>query len=150
MKNFNKVFILILIPIITMMGCKDGNLDKEQDIHIGRNEQIDINDIEAQKIMDDFLDMIEPETTAVELGKFIRENISHVNKDQAEEMIKWLIIYQTEMINEFNEKIYKPVYLETLNNMEWVLDENKIQKIENEEIKQEYERLIHGFLTIVR
>lgn len=149
-KNFNKVFILILIPIITMMGCKDGNLDKEQDIHIDRNEQIDINDIEAQKIMDDFLDMIEPETTAVELGKFIRENISHVNKDQAEEMIKWLIIYQTEMINEFNEKIYKSQYLETLNNMDWVLDESKMGKIENEEIKKGYESLIDGFLTIVR
>ncbi|NLM03652.1 MAG: DUF4163 domain-containing protein, partial [Clostridiales bacterium] len=62
----------------------------------------------------------------------------------------WLIIYQTEMINEFNEKIYKSQYLETLNNMDWVLDESKMGKIENEEIKKGYESLIDGFLTIVR
>jgi len=154
MKRANKVAIIILIILITATGCKNMDLENKEDPNIDEDGQTngeDVNVTEEQKVMNKFLDMINPETTADDLGAYIRENISYVNEKHAEEMIQWLTIYQTEAINEFNEKISEPSYLDVLiEDMEWVLDESKIENIENKEVKQDYQNLIDGYLTIVR
>lgn len=165
MKKFKGVLIIILVLVLMATGCQDnkknnnsGNFIGDEDIVDGEVEdKIDENqegkdeeDLEI-KIMDTFLDMIEPETAANELAAYIRANIQYVDSKDAESMIEYLLIYQTEIIDNFNNQIYEEAYMQALNSdMEGVLDREKIDNILDESIRSDYQELIDSILTIRR
>lgn len=156
MKKNIRISIIIFILIISVTGCKgivendteDENTDAEV-IETDSNKNID--KVESKKIMDDFLDIINPDTSAMDIVDYIKNNIQYVEEESAETMIQWLLIYQTEIMDNFYDKIYEIGYLEALNDdMDGILDESKIDNIKDIEIRTQYENLYEGLLTIER
>lgn len=162
MKKLKRIFIIILLMIVVATGCKDNkededkaNLDKNSDMledEIGNPIDKEENkEDKAIKTMDAFSYMIKPQTNASELADYIKANIQYVNREDAEKMIEYLLIYQTEIIDDFNNKIYEDGYLEALNlGMNGELDEAKLDNISDESIKADYKELIDSILTIRR
>lgn len=142
------ISIIILIIVLSSVACKNIKPPIVEDAN--KNPDI-VEENKDQKVMDEFLEMIIPENNAADLGIFIRNNIDKVSCDEAEEMLQWLIIYQTEITEEFIEKIYTFEYMEALNeDMEGVLDKDKIKNISDEGIRKDYQKIIDGFMTIIR
>lgn len=101
--------------------------------------------------MDNFMKLIKPQTDASEIGEYIRENIKDVDASSSEKMIEYLIIYQTETIDDFNEKLDSLEYTEALNkDMGGDLESGRIKNISNERVKKDYQNLIDSFLTVKR
>lgn len=146
MKKFNKILIIILLMSITIIGCKPTKPIKDDSGVIEHD-----GTLEGKKTMTRFLELIQPENKASDLGLYIKENIEYVNEIDAEEMMNWLLIYQTEITNNFNYKLSYPEYLEALDvNMNGILDETEIHNIEDEKIREDYQGLVDGFMTIRR
>lgn len=156
-----KKTIIILLILLGITGCSQNNKEPEVenkkeyikpvDEEVEAVEEEASSNIGEEEIMEEFLNMINPYTSARDLGEYIEEKIEYVGQENAEEMLKWLVIYQTEIIDDFNRKIYEPGYLEALNeNMDGVLDSRKINNIEDEEIRSDYQNLVDSFLTIVK
>lgn len=138
MKKINKFLILILLISITAVGCK-------------KIEPVEDEIPKDNSTMVTFFEMIKAKNKASDLGVFIKENIDKVDKSDGDEMIKQLLVYQKETIEDFNDKITEPEYLEALNvNMNGILDETEIDNIKDEKIREDYKELIDGFMTIKR
>ena len=142
-KKISKFLTITLLISITALGCKIRKpIDDE-------NKNPDL--VEEEKTMATFLELIKAESKASDLGFYIRDNIKYVDENDADEMINWLLIYQTETINDLNFKISSPEYLEALNvNMNGILDKTEIDTIKDEKVRGDYQELIDGFMTIKR
>lgn len=151
MKNSKKFLAIILVTSVFALGCTDTNNNPSKDIV---KEEIDTEtetNTDETKIMGDFMKLIKPETNAGDIGKYIRDNINQVSKPNSEKMLEYLMIYQTEIIEDFNEKLGRTDYIEALNkDMGGELESSRIKNISDEQIKQDYQNLIDGFLTIRR
>lgn len=90
--------------------------------------------------MDGFLEILTPETTTAELKAYMEENIQHVSKEEAEEMLEFLLIYQTEIIEDFmiTEAFFDQAYEG--------MDESAIESILDETIKADYKLLFDSSL----
>lgn len=160
MKYLKIMFIIMLVISIMLTGCKNSGKEpvKEEDIkqdsEVGEDKNTNdenTDDINEKEVMDEFLEMINLDTNAADLGNYIRNHIKDVNQYDVEKMIEWLVIYQTELIDDFNKNTYESGYMEALNeDMGGVLDKTKVGNISNEAIRREYQKLIDGFLTIIR
>ena len=149
MKKISKLLVIILLISITAIGCKTTKPieDENNDPDIVEDEE----KLEEERTMKAFLELIKAESKASDLGFYIRENIKYADENDADEMIHWLLIYQTEIINDLNFKISNSEYLDALNvNMNGILDETEIDSIENEKVRADYQELINGFMTIKR
>lgn len=149
MNKLKKLSILLIVMSVFTTACdKEDKIEEKPQLEEKPN--IDTSE-EEKKIMEDFKNLIKPQTNSVEIGNYIRENIGSVSKENAEEMIKYLLIYQTETMEDFNNKIYETEYLSALNeDMGGILDKDKINNIKDEKVRQEYRALVDGFMTIVR
>lgn len=155
MKNSKKLLSIIVLVSILSVGCTVRDKEpKKQETNrdIDDRTSVDKNGNESQsKVMTNFMKLIKPESKASDLGNYIRDNIKGVNQVDVEKMIEYLIIYQTEVIDDFNEKLYKTEYLQGLNkDMNGKLDSSKIKDVSNEKVKSDYQSLVDGFLTIRR
>jgi len=95
--------------------------------------------------------LLTADTTAADLGNYIKDHIEDVSTQEAEEMIQWLIIYQTDLYQHYLYNAYESPYLDALNDtLGGVLDPTKINAIENDTVRATYQNLSDGFMTIVR
>lgn len=92
-----------------------------------------------------------PETTAADIGMYIRDNIAQATPDEAEEMLFWLMVYQTQTKISLDSQLYEEAYIRALNEtMEGVLDPDKVKLIKDPVVKKDFQSLVDGFMTIVR
>ncbi|MEA3422828.1 MAG: hypothetical protein U9Q80_03350, partial [Bacillota bacterium] len=106
--------------------------------------------IEESHILDEFNELLSS-GKADDLGKFIDENIEKADKTEAEYMIEMLVVYQSELINDMNMKIYNVDYMNALNvDMGGALSRDRIDNIKDEAIRKEFQGLVDAKLTIVR
>ena len=146
MSKINKFLIIILLISIATIGYKN-----KKPIDNGSDTVVDEEIPEQEKTMGSFFELIKPENKSSDLGLFIKDNIDKVDKTDGDEMIHWLLVYQTEIINDLNYKIMNPEYLEALNeNMNGILDKAEIDSIEDEKVREDFQELIDGFMTIRR
>ncbi len=147
MKNSKRLLTIIIIVSVFILGCtkQDKSSSKEvTDVNANTNAS-------ESKIMNGFMKLIKPNSTASDIGKYIKDNIKDANESDAQKMIEYLMIYQTEVKDDFSEKMGKSEYLEALNkDMGGVLDASKIKNISDKDIRADYQSLIDGFMTIVR
>ena len=161
MKNFKKIISVLVvsssISLITI-GCTQTNTVPKKDSEIpnetpkdeGKVDNVENGETESD-VMKGFLKLIKPESTASELGLYIKDNIKDVSKTDADKMIEWLLIYQTEATEDFNNKIMVDDYLNILNeDLGGTLDPEKIKTIKDESKRAEYKSLVDGLMTIVR
>ena len=149
MKNSKKLLAIIVATSVLTLGCTETSTNPSKDI-VKEETDTGTNKNET-KIMDDFMKLIKPETNASDIGNYIRDNIKLVSKSNSEKMIEYLMIYQTEIIEDFNEKMGRTDYIEALNkDMGGELEASRIKNISDEEVKQDYQNLIDGYLTIRR
>lgn len=150
MEKINKFLIIILLVSTTIIGCTKNKTNLE-DENTSQDTLVDEERPEGEKVMRSFFELIKAENKASDLGVFIKKNIEQVDKSDGDEMIQWLLIYQTEIINDLNYKITDPEYLNALNeNMNGILDEAEIHSIEDEKVRRDYQELIDGLMTIRR
>jgi hypothetical protein len=135
-----------------MTGCsKEPVKIQEPELPVVEEPVVEEPVVEEPSVMEVFEALLVPETDAGDLGRFIAMHISETEKDQAEEMIEWLVIYQTQMIEKMNRIIYEEAYMTALNhNMEGVLTPNLVDTIEDAQIRLDFQDLIDANLTIVR
>ncbi len=102
-------------------------------------------------LMDNFQALVTPESNAGDLGLFIRDHIGLATPEEAELMIQWLLIYQSEPILRINDVIYTEAYANPLYDvMGGIIDPEKIADIEDETVRSDYQALVDGFMTLVR
>ncbi len=166
MKKLSKIFLMVLFILIFAIGCKNVDVEgpntneevnggssetgKEDQEEESKEEENEVEEEGENPLMDAFLDLIKPWMTASDLGLYIRDNIGEVNEEDGEEMLKWLLVYQTEMIHEYYKVIFESEYIDALDQMEWVLDEDHLGRLENKEMEDFFKALIDGYLTIIR
>lgn len=148
-----KIGIIVIILLLILTGCSNKTeiekpiIDEVVDVET----PVDVEPVvEINPIIEEFDGML-PFIKANEIGKFIDENIKLVDKVDAEYMIEMLVIYQSELINDMNMKIYNDDYMNALNiDMGGVINPDLIKNIENETIRKEFQILIDAKLKTVR
>lgn len=161
MRRRYRFLIIFTLVLILSVSCKDVKPEQPGDISNGVEDEGGANggvgEVEdnenprAEEIMGEFLDLFEAKNDAADLGIYIRENIKDVEKDDAEKMIGLLLVSQTEIIDGFIEKLFAPEYLRALNeDMGGILDKNKLEDIQDENVRKDYKKLVDGFMTIIR
>jgi hypothetical protein len=138
----------MIILLLTITGCS-----KEIEVEQPIIEEVPIVEepiIEESHIIDEFNELLSF-GKADDLGKFIDKNIEMVDKAEAEYMIEMLVVYQSELINDMNMKIYAIDYMNALNeDMGGVLNPDLINNIKDETIRKEFQVLVDAKLKIVR
>jgi hypothetical protein len=152
-------WIAILAIMLILSGCKQTPVEENPS---EPDEPTVVEPVEEEPepiveepveslIIEEFSELLTGESNAADLGNFITIHISEVNPEEAEMMIEWLVIYQTELIHMMNGQIYQNSYMDVLNNdLGGVLDPTKIDQIADEQIREEFQDLIDAYLTIVR
>lgn len=103
------------------------------------------------KVMADFMMLISPSSSSGDLGLYMKEHLKEATPEDAEMMLQWLLIYQTETKEFFNNNIYTEPYFEALNiTMGGVVTPEKINDIEDDDVRQHYQTVVDGFMTVVR
>ena len=89
---------------------------------------------------------------SVTVAQYFNENIQQATPDEADQMLDWLIQMQSGLIQTSHEGLlYEPEYLDALNEtMNGILDPDKVDLIENQEVKAFYHSLLDSDLTLVR
>ena len=107
---------------------------------------------EAQPaMMDDFQTLLTQTSHAGDLGLFIKDNIADASTEDAELMLQWLFIYQSELILKINDLIYTEAYANPLYDvMGGILDPEKVVDIEDPTVRNDYQALVDGYMTLVR
>ena len=151
MKRTNrKLFIIILLMlVINSAGCsnaKDEVGDSEpvaqaQGI-ISDNQPITEANKQVSPEMSAFLKILTPDATTAVLKRYIDENIQSVSKQEAEKMIEYLLIYQTETIADFSitEGYFDNVYDD--------MNQSVIDSISDKELKAGYKELLDSSLIL--
>lgn len=102
-------------------------------------------------LLDNFNTLLTQDTHAGDLGLFIRENIGDASPEEAEFMLKWLLIYQSELILKINDVIFTEAYANPLHqDMGGMINPELINNIQDVEIRADYQALVDGFMTLVR
>lgn len=151
------IVIFVTILIFTITACHVGekkvveakltkNLqDKTLQAKTNTAPPIDVisnKDQEIELEMNAFSQLITPEATTADLKAYIDENLEYLNPHEIEEALEFILIYQTETMDDFiiTEEIYNEQYKD--------LNQSLIDKISNEQIKAQYKLLLDSFLRI--
>lgn len=156
-KHFKKLMLILVIMLIFLVpACnKTEKIPVQAEVveeikeegsasHFDKDLPIDPSPDSEEKIspeMDGFLKILTPETTTARLKAYMEENIQYVSKEEAEEMLEFLLIYQTETIADFliTEGFFDQVYED--------MDESAIESNLDEKIKADYKLLSDSSLT---
>ena len=177
-KSFIALAAVLLMLSIMTTGCSntsqtsvnDGEDKKKEPVETTEKESIEtaeaepVESLEAEptessqekplpktraKIIDPFLAQFPPDATAADLGNYIKDNIVSASKEEADNMMAWLMIYQDDMVPILNEKLWEDEYYNIIiNDMNGALDKSKIDNIQNDEIRAYFVSVINSFLTI--
>lgn len=102
-------------------------------------------------MMDNFQALLTETSTAADLGLFIKEHITEASPEEAELMLQWLLIYQSEPILKINDLIYTEEYANPLYDvMGGIIDPDKVADIEDVTVRNDFQALIDGYMTLVR
>lgn len=104
-----------------------------------------------ESLMDRFEALLVPSSNAGDLGLFIKEYGQEATPEEAQIMLEWLIIYQSDLILKINDLIYTEAYANPLYDvMGGMLDPSKVSDIEDPQVREDYQTLVDGYLTLVR
>lgn len=103
-------------------------------------------------LVDALNEMLEQENAgAAEIGRFISEHAATASPVEMEGMIEKLVLYQAELADDINQKIYTEAYMKALNEtMGGVLTPDKVADIEDEEAREDFQNLVDAFMKVVR
>lgn len=113
-------------------------------------------DKELEKVNDksDFLkgfdQYLTPDSSAEVLAAFIDQYGHEATPKEAEYIVENLMLYQTDYIDRSQGLLTLPAYLEALNAMDWQISKEKINEIEDEEVRTFFHHLNDSFLTLSR
>lgn len=153
-KNFKMLCVMIsIILIITITACSGSKNEvvgtdsvkkiNEQalDDKSGADLVADSNE-DVNPELNTFLKIITPDTTTADLKSYIKENIQYVSQEEAEKMIEFLLIYQTETIDDFmiTEEFFDKIYDD--------MNESVIESIQDDKLKAAYKLLLDSSLII--
>ncbi len=130
--------ILTVLLILPMAGCSKGGTDvppvPEEDA--------------ALKTVTAFLDS---DPSVSEIGAYIRIPPLPITGEIGDMLLERLILTQFDTMESMNRKIYDEPYMTALNvAMGGILDGTKISTITNETVKNDFQEVFDGFMTIVR
>ncbi|NMA49504.1 MAG: hypothetical protein GX947_07020 [Tissierellia bacterium] len=161
MKKLKKLFLIVLILLVIVVGCTntaEESVIKENDLKEGTietpaKEAVKVEEVSTRKIRlkisDPFLEKLPPNPRAEDIGLYIRDNIAKESKNEADKMLEYLLIYQNENKTAYNEKIETSEYTNALNiDMGGVVAKSKLNNIKDEDIRNYFISLINSFLTI--
>jgi len=166
-----KIVMLLTIVIIILSGCKNTDIDMNDlksngitvvdDQNTGDTnviENLDISEDGSQgtdgediTVMDGFNALLDQTSLAGDLGNYITVHFTETTIEELETMIEWLIIYQSEDMDNMNQIIYDDPYFNALNvDMGGVLDPEKVQNIQDFTVRKDFQNMVDGYMTIVR
>jgi len=106
---------------------------------------------EEVTLMSDFEDLLTAESTSADLANFIFQGKIFATPQEMEQMLEWLLIYQTEPVSDIGNKLYEEAYYVALNDiMGGQIDPDKLHDIEDESVRKDFQLLYDSYLTIVR
>lgn len=160
-KSIILVLIIVSIFLVSLVGCssekpelaKDETTDKIEEV----NESIEYT---RDEIMKDFRNILKSKNEPIILVKFIDENISKVEKEDAVEMIVELEEAQIEYTDKYTDEMFVEDYQSELLRL-WegdfnldspdklFLDINKLEGIKNESLKELLEKLAAGKYKLI-
>lgn len=109
---------------------------------ISDNQPITEANNQVSPEMSGFLKILTPDATTAVLKRYIDENIQSVSKQEAEKMIEYLLIYQTETIADFSitEGYFDNVYDD--------MNQSVIDSISDKQLKAGYKELLDSSLIL--
>lgn len=152
-----KSIILILMLAVFTVGCQNPLSPPDQEPPPGDEEPATPGQEEPveepeQGLLDKLEEMVEREKAgAAEIGRFIRDHATEASSLEMESMMEKLVLYQGALADEVNQKIYTEAYMKALNEtMGGVLRPSNVEDIENEEARNDFQRLVDAHLKVVR
>lgn len=150
------VFLIVIMSLTFIVGC-DSQREVSTDVPAVTEEttiavNIEKNVPENSDLLESFYLLLTPDSEAIDLVNFFKENVAESNEEEAKIMVDWITVYQTEVFERFNktnllfEAEYSKAYFDE---MEGNFCPDKFDEIENDEIRLEFENLTNSFLTIV-
>ncbi len=148
------MLIIIIILILLLPACDKAEKDlvkveaaeeskevlaSHLDVDIPIDSRLSAEE-EISSQMKGFLKILTPETTTAELKSNMEANIQYVSKKEAEKMLEFLLIYQTETIDDFiiTEAFFDQVYDG--------MDESSLESILDEKVRADYKMLLDSSL----
>ena len=157
-RDFKKLILIISIMlIITMTACSNPKNeevgtnpveDRKEEVptkDANTGSLIDVSTDKKENVspeMDAFLKMLTWDTSAADLKTYIKENIQYVSQEEAEKMIEFLLIYQTEAIEDF--MITEDHFNEVYDHMNIAV----IESISDKKLKASYKVLLDSSLIL--
>lgn len=152
-----KSLIFIIMLAVFNVGCQNQLPPSDQETPPGEEEpatpglEEPVEEPE-QGLLDELEEMVETENAgAAEIGRFIRERAAEASSWEMDSMIEKLVLYQGALADEVNQKIYTQAYMKALNEtMGGVLTPANVDDIENEEARNDFQRLVDAHMKVVR
>lgn len=148
-----KMILIVILALVMQLltGCSGGNspapsatISSSGETPVSSNTPDDATLAEAEAFL-----QLDP--TASEIGIYLRERYSEISQGAGNLLLERLILAQLDPITVMNSKIYEDDYLNALNvTMGGILDPTKIADIENETVRDEFQAISDGLMTIVR
>ncbi len=156
-----KMLLLIIAITFLTFGCQDQAPPPETETPPAveepeppeeSGEEVEPPEEPSQDLVNE-LDLMlgEEEAGAAEIGLFIREHEATASSSEMERMVEKLVLYQASLAEEINRKIYSEPYMKALNGaMGGVLTPDKVDDIEHEEARKDFQKMVEAHMTVVR
>ena len=155
-----KTIILIIstILLVSLIGCdskgvEGGKKNPTKPMDVSSTKPVEYS---KEDIMKDFKNIVKSSNEPFLLAKFIDENISKVEMDDAVEMVRELEQMQLQYIDKYTDEMFMKDYQrelwrlsETEDDLSLFFDMNKIDKIENDGLKELMEKLLDGKYKLI-
>ncbi len=153
--NTNKrkflIVVFCIVILLSMTSCSFKKTSTGEDKPSKKIENAELENKDKEKIMNEFKKLISNNKEPWEIVKFLDKNISKVPKNYAMEMIRELEKVQENYIEIYSDKLFandRQTVLAKISKKN-ELDENKIEEIEDEELRQLITKILGGKYKLI-
>ena len=158
MKVKTIILIISTILLISLVGCNSKGVELGTESPTKPVDGVPTKPVEYSRedIMKDFRNIVKSNNEPFLLAKFMDENISKVEMDDAVEMVKELEQLQLQYIDKYTDEMFIEDYKrelwrlsETEEKLSLFFDMKNIDKIENHGLKELMEKLLDGKYKLI-
>ena len=150
----------IALLLIVLTGCAgqpytqktEDKTTTQEDVFEDKENEESVSQPERSPLVQKLVDLVVNDADSVMVAAYVRENITEVLPEEADDMIEILLQMQTQLIQKSHAGIlYEPKYLEALNStMGGILDPNKVANIKDDAVRTFYQSVVDSDLTMVK
>lgn len=148
------IFILIMVIILSLSGCKKKQIEKEpENKPVQSKEPIEeVEDDEKAKIMEEFSNIVKSDNEPIKVKEFVDKNINKLSQLEGNIMIDEIEKIMEEYIEEYTDDILeldKKSELMKIAGDEMFYPEDRIKDIKDDKLKEEVSKLYDSMYKLI-